>query len=67
MFSLRSLYWFDPAKSIQKIIEILARNVDDFMYVNFNVYRDVFRGKGCHTIGIGSKDLIRCCDDRVKE
>jgi len=67
MVSSRSLYWFDPAKSIQKIIEILARNVDDFMYVNFNVPGDDFYGIGCDTCSIDSNHLIRCCDDRVKE
>jgi len=63
MVSSRSLYWFDPAYSIQKIIEILARNAYDFMYANFNVYRDDFRGKGRHTVGIGSNYSIGGCDE----
>ena len=60
MFSSKSLYSNDPAQSIQKIIEIAAEDLDDFMYVNFNVYRDAFRGTVCHTDSVGSDDLIRC-------
>jgi len=52
-----------PAQSIQKIIEILDKKVDDFMYVNFNVYRDAFRSKGCHTFGISSNNLIGGYDE----
>ena len=62
-FSSNSLYWIDPVQSIQKIIEIAARNVDDFMYVNFKVFRDDFWGKGRHTVGIGSNKLIGGCDE----
>ena len=38
-----------PAQSIQKIIEIAAGDMDDFMYVHFRVYRDDFFCPGCHT------------------
>ena len=67
MFSSKLLYCNDPAQSIQKIIEIAAEDLDDFMYVNFRVFGDGFFGTACHTGSIGSNDLIRCCDDRVKE
>ena len=41
-FSLSLLYKMDPAQSIQKIIDIVLWNVDDFMYVHIKVYRDDF-------------------------
>ena len=55
MLSLKSLYRKDSTQSIQKIIEIAIRDMDDFMYVNFSVYRDDFCVLGCHTSVSGSK------------
>ena len=49
MFSSRSLYWNDPAQSIQKIIEITAGDMDYFMYMNFKVYCDDFFRPDWHT------------------
>ena len=37
------------AQSIQKIIEIAVEDMDDFMYMNFRVYRDDFCCPDCHT------------------
>jgi len=37
------------AQSIQKIIEIAAEDMDDFMYMDFKVYRDDFFCSNWHT------------------